>query len=71
MTDPTEVSEYKSQLAEIETLLQETPDDEALIKLKSDFMELIQLSLEGASIDDEIPNGGDEEEPNEDSQTKL
>ncbi len=40
------LSEYKSQLNDIELLLEESPNDESLLKLKSDLIELIQLTNE-------------------------
>jgi survival-of-motor-neuron-related-splicing factor 30 len=40
------LSEYQSQLNDIELLLAESPDDESLLKLKSDLIELIQLTNE-------------------------
>ena len=38
-----EVAEYQSQLDGVEELLQESPEDESLLKLKSDLLELISL----------------------------
>lgn len=40
------IEEYQSQLADIEMLLEESPDDDSLLKLKSDLLELIQLTKE-------------------------
>ena len=38
------LEEHKSQLAEIEELLEASPGDESLLKLKSDLVELIELT---------------------------
>lgn len=38
-----EATEYQSQLAEVEELLNGSPEDESLLKLKSDLLELISL----------------------------
>ena len=46
-----EVAEYESQLANIVQLLEESPDDEALLALKKDMEELLELSR--ASIEEE------------------
>ena len=46
-----EVAEYESQLANIVQLLEESPDDEALLALKKDMEELLELSR--ASIEAE------------------
>ena len=40
------IEEYESQLADIETLLEESPNDDSLLKLKSDLLELIKLTKE-------------------------
>jgi hypothetical protein len=45
-----EVAEYESQLANIVQLLEESPDDEALLALKKDMEELLELSR--ASIEE-------------------
>lgn len=39
--------EYQSQLADIEILLADAPDEESLLKLKSDLLELIELTQAG------------------------
>jgi len=44
-----QLSEYQSQLSDIELLLAESPDDESLLKLKSDLIELIQLTEQDSS----------------------
>lgn len=46
MADESQLSEYESQLAEINLLLEESPEDESLLKLKADLVELIQLTKE-------------------------
>ncbi len=38
------LAEYQSQLSDIELLLADAPEDDALLKLKSDLLELIQLT---------------------------
>ena len=38
------LEEYQSQLLDIETLLADAPEDESLLTLKSDLLELIQLT---------------------------
>lgn len=40
------IEEYESQLADIEMLLEESPGDDSLLKLKSDLLELIKLTRE-------------------------
>lgn len=40
------LDDYKSQLADIELLLADAPEDESLLKLKSDLVELIELTEE-------------------------
>jgi survival-of-motor-neuron-related-splicing factor 30 len=42
--DDEQLAEYKSQLSDIELLLADSADDESLLKLKSDLLELIQLT---------------------------
>jgi len=41
-----QLAEYESQLSEINQLLEDSPDDEGLLKLKDDLVELIQLTKE-------------------------
>lgn len=45
-----QLAEYESQLSEINQLLEESPDDEGLLKLKDDLVELIQLTKEEEPI---------------------
>lgn len=46
---PDETQEYTSQLADVEELLKESPNDESLLSLKSDLLELLKISGGGAS----------------------
>jgi survival of motor neuron-related-splicing factor 30 len=45
-----ELAEYMSQLSDVEALLQQSPDDEALVSLKNDLLELIEITR-GAGTD--------------------
>jgi hypothetical protein len=54
-----QLQEYENQLADIEELLQATPDDESLLALKNDIIELITLTKAGPSSEDH----GDTEYP--------
>lgn len=42
-----EIQEYKSQLADVEELLKESPNDASLLSLKSDLVELLNISGAG------------------------
>lgn len=59
------LEEYQSQLSDIELLLAESPEDESLLKLKSDLLELIELTAEqdqeqeGIVENDAIDNDND------------
>lgn len=44
-----QLAEYESQLRDVETLLQASPGDESLISLKSDLIELINITRQSAS----------------------
>ena len=48
MSSDEQLSEYQSQLSDIETLLADSPSDESLLKLKCDLLELIELTKEQA-----------------------
>ncbi len=52
------LADYKSQLSDIELLLADAPEDESLLKLKSDLVELIQLTEEQEG-EEEGGGGGD------------
>jgi hypothetical protein len=41
---PEQIAEYESQLANINSLLEASPDDDSLLALKSDMEELLALS---------------------------
>ena len=61
------VQEYKSQLSDIEALLCDAPGDESLVKLKSDLLELIELTHAdtddgGAAVTAADANGGGNED---------
>jgi hypothetical protein len=45
MEDNDELSEYQTQLGEVEGLLQATPDDPSLLSLKADLLELINATI--------------------------
>ena len=53
------LDDYKSQLVDIELLLAEAPEDESLLKLKSDLVELIKLTeeQEGEAGNDNVEGG--------------
>jgi survival of motor neuron-related-splicing factor 30 len=44
-----QLSEYESQLIDVEALLQATPEDASLLSLKSDLLELINITKQSAS----------------------
>jgi len=44
-----QLAEYESQLSDVEALLQASPEDESLISLKSDLLELINITKQSAS----------------------
>jgi len=46
------LEEYQSQLADIDALLQDSPNDESLLKLQSDLRELIALTQEEVAGED-------------------
>jgi survival-of-motor-neuron-related-splicing factor 30 len=49
MTSITEqIQEYESQLSDVEALLQATPDDPSLVSLKTDLVELINITRQQA-----------------------
>ena len=52
------VEEYQSQLSDIEILLADSPEDESLLKLKSDLLELIELTCADQQSDEMIANDG-------------
>jgi len=52
-TSDDQIAEYESQVSELEMLLADSPNDEALIKLKNDLLELIQLTKSDATPDGE------------------
>ena len=52
-----QLQEYQSQLQDIEALLEDDPTDESLLKLKSDLVELIALTMEDVA---EQPDGASE-----------
>mmetsp|Transcript_13260 Transcript_13260/g.21953 ORF Transcript_13260/g.21953 Transcript_13260/m.21953 type:complete len:225 (-) Transcript_13260:40-714(-) len=59
MSEEDQLQEYESQLADIEELLQADPNDESMLKLKSDLVELIALTKEdeeegGAATTEEV-----------------
>lgn len=49
MSSDEQLSEYQSQLSDIESLLADSPNDDSLLKLKSDLLELIELTKEQVS----------------------
>ena len=44
-----QIAEYETQLAEVETLLQASPEDSSLLSLKSDLLELISITKQSTS----------------------
>jgi survival-of-motor-neuron-related-splicing factor 30 len=46
-----QVREYETQLADVEALLQATPDDPSLVSLKSDLVELLAITKESISTE--------------------
>jgi len=44
-----QIAEYESQLAEVETLLQASPEDASLLSLKSDLLELLSITKQSSS----------------------
>jgi survival-of-motor-neuron-related-splicing factor 30 len=46
-----QVREYETQLADVEALLQATPDDSSLVSLKSDLVELLAITKESISTE--------------------
>ena len=52
------IEEYQSQLSDIEILLADAPEDESLLKLKSDLLELIELTCADQQSDEMIANDG-------------
>ena len=46
-----QVREYEIQLADVEALLQATPDDPSLVSLKSDLVELLAITKESISAE--------------------
>jgi survival-of-motor-neuron-related-splicing factor 30 len=46
-----QVHEYETQLADVEALLQATPDDPSLVSLKSDLVELLAITKETISTE--------------------
>jgi survival-of-motor-neuron-related-splicing factor 30 len=46
-----QVLEYETQLADVEALLQATPDDPSLVSLKSDLVELLAITKESISTE--------------------
>jgi survival-of-motor-neuron-related-splicing factor 30 len=55
---PMSLAEYQSQLSDIELLLEDAPEDESLLKLKSDLLELIQLTAADEANDETNTDGG-------------
>lgn len=64
MSSEEQLSEYQSQLSDIELLLADSPEDESLLKLKSDLIELISLtkeqlvSCQNGEVEAEYSNNG-------------
>jgi survival-of-motor-neuron-related-splicing factor 30 len=52
------LAEYQSQLSDIELLLADAPEDESLLKLKSDLVELIELTAAEEHEADNVDVGG-------------
>ena len=64
-----QIAEYQSQLAEVETLLQASPEDTSLLSLKSDLLELINISRQSAGIGTAAAAAEEEEEQSKPSTT--
>lgn len=58
-----QIAEYESQLAEVETLLQASPEDASLLSLKSDLRELLEITKgqQSAGAAAAAPGGQEEE----------
>jgi hypothetical protein len=55
-----QIQEYETQLADVEALLQATPDDPSLLSLKSDLVELLTITRDSLSDVQEQLSAGNE-----------
>jgi survival-of-motor-neuron-related-splicing factor 30 len=56
MGAPSEITEYESQLEEVEELLKASPEDESLLSLKSDLEELLSITRQSLAPVKATPN---------------
>jgi len=73
MSEADQLQEYETQLSELEELLQLDPNDESLLKLKSDLLELIALTKEDneAGVEDNEAGVEDNEAGVEDNEAGV
>lgn len=57
-----QVEEYESQLADVQALLQASPDDESLLSLQKDLLKLISLTKASLPEEEGICNANEEPE---------
>lgn len=57
---PGQLKEYEKQLADVIALLQDSPEDESLLSLKSDLEELVALTKDTLAGGDKISDGSED-----------